>query len=382
VDAGRVNPTRRADRATLAGRACSSSVRMRVLVCVAGCVLALAAFPAASSAMVKAFWGPTEVNGQSAFPIYQDLGVDVFQWALQWNNVATARPANPTDPNDPAYKWPPEIDAIIQQAQQYGMSVLLLVQGTPKWANAGQGPQLTPADPNDYANFVAAAAQRYPQVKRWMIWGEPCSARTYQPITAQPLGKPLTATQKRQPQTYAALLDAAYGALKGVSPSNIVIGGDSWSVCDIRPLDWVKYLKLPDGRRPRMDYYGHNPFTSILPPPPRYHIIDFRNLSELNDAVQKYLSPATGKRIPLWLSEFTLPTGPDTEFDFRYSLAGQAKEIKSTFKEARHLRTASYGWIFLQDTPPGNPVNDRHTGGLLRADGSKKPGYFAYKRAG
>jgi hypothetical protein len=357
-------------------------MRKNVLLAVLACVLALGAYPASASALVKAFWGPDQINGQSAFPIYQDLGVGVFQQILSWSDIATSRPANPTDPNDPAYNWPPQIDYDIQQAEAHNIQVLLMPMNTPPWANGGQPPRLTPTDPTDYANFVTAAAKRYPQVKHWMIWGEPCSARNYQPITIQPIGKPLTPAQKLQPQSYAVLLDDAYGALKAVSPSNIVIGGDSWSVCDIRPLEWVKYLKLPDGRRPRMDLYGHNPFTffSKRATPPRYGIMDFPALPRLQAAINRYLEPATGKAIHLWLSEFTLPTGRDTEFNFHYSEARQAQLIRSTFAEARRLHTASYGWIFLEDTPAGNPPDDRHRGGLLRADGSKKPGYAVFKR--
>src|SRR5256885_5583691 len=57
----------------------------------------------------------------------------------------------------------------------------------------------------------------------------------------------------RSVQRYAVILDAAYGALKGIDPSNVVIGGNTWSVCDIRPLDWVRYLRLPNGDPPRLD---------------------------------------------------------------------------------------------------------------------------------
>jgi hypothetical protein len=359
---------------------------MRTLIAISLATLLLgvaAPAPTSAGAMVKAFWGPTEIGGQSAFPTYQDLGVGVYQMSLRWDSVAPTRPANPTDPNDPAYNWPPEIDDAIQQSQSHGMQVLLMVLGTPAWANSGRVWQFTPDNPADYANFVTAASKRYPQVKRWMIWGEPCKEQNYQPLTGQPYGKPLTAEQKRQPQTYAALLDASYGALKAVSPSNVVIGGNSWSVCGIRPLDWVKYLKLPGGGRPRMDLYGHNPFTffSRSTQPPSYHIVEFPDLPRLQSYIDRYLQQPGGKPIRLWLSEFTLPTGPDTEFNFRYSEARQASLIRSTFQMARRVHAASYGWIYLQDTPADSPPDDRHRGGLLRADGSKKPGYEAFKHA-
>jgi hypothetical protein len=274
----------------------------------------------------------------------------------------------------------------MQEAQTHGIQVLLMVMDTPRWANGNQQPRVTPTDPQDYANFVAAAAKRYPAAKRWMIWGEPCKGANYEPITPQPVGAPLTAEQKLQPQGYALLLDDAYAALKAVDPNNIVIGGNSWTVCDIRPLDWIRYLKLPDGRRPRMDLYGHNPFTNFTKKgvpgrnPPNSGFIDFPELPKLERYIAKYLQQGS-KPIRVWLSEFTLATGPDTEFDAHYTERLQAQLIKSTFKMARKAHTASYGWIFLQDTPATSPPDDLHSGGLIRANGARKPGYYAFKRA-
>jgi hypothetical protein len=52
---------------------------------------------------LKSIWGPVEMpNGSSAFDVYKRLGVRVFQIQLNWRTTATARPAHPTDPNDPA----------------------------------------------------------------------------------------------------------------------------------------------------------------------------------------------------------------------------------------------------------------------------------------
>ena len=65
------------------------------------------------------------------------------------------------------------------------------------------------------------------------------------------------------PHNYAQILDASYGALKSVSPANLVIGGNTFLSAGtnvIYPYQWIKYLTLPDGSRPRLDMYGHNPY--------------------------------------------------------------------------------------------------------------------------
>ena len=85
----------------------------------------------------KAFWGPTEVDGKSQFPIYKDLGVTIYQMAAFWSSVAPTPPADPRDPNDPAYDWPENVDYAIAQAKQHHMKVLIMLIGAPEWANGG-----------------------------------------------------------------------------------------------------------------------------------------------------------------------------------------------------------------------------------------------------
>jgi hypothetical protein len=50
---------------------------------------------------------------------------------------------------------------------------------------------------------------------------------------------------------YAAILDDSYGALKGVSARNLVIGGGTFTTGDISALNWLKNLRLSDGKAPR-----------------------------------------------------------------------------------------------------------------------------------
>jgi hypothetical protein len=64
---------------------------------------------------------------------------------------------------------------------------------------------------------------------------------------------------------YARVLDAAYGALKQVERDNVVIGGMTLSGGFTVPPVWIKQMRLPGGRPPRMDWYGHNPFERRTP---------------------------------------------------------------------------------------------------------------------
>src|SRR3954467_162012 len=204
------------------------------------------------------------------------------------------------------------------------MKQLIEVSKTPSWASGNSDPRYLPTDPADYTNFLIAASRRYPSVRYWMIWSEACSQNRLQPITPQDFGTPVTADARSQPRAYAALLDASYATLKGITPDNVVIGGNSWAVCGIRPIDWAHYLKTPDGRRPRMDLWGHNPYVVYNPHklPDDWKVTDIYHLPELQAAIDKYFGKRP--RIGLFLSEFTMPTAPDVEFPLYTSERGQA----------------------------------------------------------
>ena len=106
----------------------------RAFVCL---LIALAIVPAAAAEPTrkKSIWGPIEHNGVSQFPIYRELGVGIIQTAVAWSSVAPTRPQNPTDPADPAYLWPAEIDVAVAEGARHGISVSILLNGAPGWAN-------------------------------------------------------------------------------------------------------------------------------------------------------------------------------------------------------------------------------------------------------
>jgi len=214
-----------------------------------------------------------------------------------------------------------------------------------------------------------------------MIWGEPSRSNNFKPFVKQPLGKRITAAQKRAPRRYARLLDAAYGQLKAQRRSNLVIGGNTYVTGEVRPGAWMRAMTLPDGRPPRMDLYGHNPFSfrnpSLRNPPSDQ--VDFSDLGRFGRDVQRVLGTPRRKTIRLFLSEFTLPTAEDREFNFHVSPRTQAKWIANAFKIGRSVKSiAALGWIHLYDEPP-DPARPVSTGGLITYDGERKPGYAAFR---
>jgi hypothetical protein len=281
----------------------------------------------------KAIWGPVEVNGVSQFPIYSDLGVGIYQYALSWAEIATARPQTARDPGDPVYRWP----------------------------------------------------RRYPTVRYWMIWGEPSKASRFMPLV-KAMGRTLRPRQMRGPQLYARMLDRAYGALKHEARNDLVIGGNTWTGGEVVPLNFLRAMKLPNGRRPRMDLYGHNPFTlrepNLANGPLGYGMADFSELDALTRWLDRYgYRNPRGRRLRVFISEFVLPTDHvSLDFSFWLSRDTQAKWLKRALAITRRFhRIYTLGYLGLYDDPPrgdGLQVNR----GLIDQTGRKKPAYRVFKR--
>ena len=343
---------------------------------------ALAAAPAGAAVTTKkAIWGPIERDGVSQFPVYADLGVGIYQTTLQWDQVAPSRPASPRDPADPAYRWPTEVDRAVQLGAPHGIAVSLVVIGAPGWANGGRSWRWAPQRPEDFADFVEAARRRYPAVRHWMIWNEPTKASNFQPLKSD-RGRPLRGTAAlRGPRLYARMLDAAYVRLKRISRRNLVIGGNTFTVGTVRPLHFVRALRLPNGRRPRMDLWGHNAFTAREPDlrrrPVGGGIADFSDLDTLAAHLDRYQR----RGLRLFVSEFTLTSDhPNHEFNFYVTRATQARWITQALRITRSWRRIyTFGYLGLYDDPV-RPGGDQVERGLIERSGKRKPAYEAFKR--
>ncbi len=343
-------------------------------------VLTLLSFTSsfARASATKAMWGPAVHDGASLFPTYRELGVKIYEDRLRWSEIAPSRPRVSRNPNDRAYVWPIEVTKAVAEAKRYHMRVALQIIDAPKWANGGKPSNWVPTNPQDYANFAIAAAKRYPSVHLWMIWGEPSRAPDFEPLDPAKPFERLNSHQRSAPHRYARILDAAYGALKSVSRSNIVIGGMTYTTGEISTQQWIENLRLPDGKPPRLDMYGHNPFSFRAPnlsnPPSPDQQIDFSDLGRLSKLVDRFLSRPGNPDPRLFISEWTVPTAVDLEFNFYVEPFLQAQWITDGLRAAQSLPSIyAVGWIPLYDEPPES------YGGLFYTNGEKKPGYFAWK---
>jgi hypothetical protein len=129
-------------------------------------VLVITAGAAQSSAASRSLVYPSKCindapshSGQPIFRELRSLGVRVWSGGISWAAIAPTRPATPTSPDDPAYRWPKDLDRLLNQARANGIEPVLLVNGFPGWSNGGRDSSWAPLNPQDYANFMAAAVR-------------------------------------------------------------------------------------------------------------------------------------------------------------------------------------------------------------------------------
>jgi hypothetical protein len=349
----------------------------RVLTSAALTLLAALAIGVPAHGAEKAIWGPTTLpDGSSAFSLYRVLGIDTLQLTVNWSTVARSRPASPTDPADPAYRWPAQFDSAVRNADRYRIRLAFLVSQTPAWANGGKAVQWAPSDPQAYADFLTAASRRYPSVRRWMIWGEPNRVDRFLPNRpGSDIG----------PRTYARLLDAAYAALKRQSPHNIVIGGMTWTGGAITPAIFIRDMLLASGRPPRLDWFGHNPFPFRFPDlrntpvPGGYR--DMSDIDTFGREIDKLYRRPKDRPLPLWLSEFLVQSDRGSRvFATFVSRQQQARWLTAAYRIAddQRRRVVGLGWLDLLDEPA---VPQNALWGLLTYDLRPKPSFFAMQSA-
>ncbi|MBA2505541.1 MAG: hypothetical protein H0V29_06290 [Thermoleophilaceae bacterium] len=335
-----------------------------ILACL--CVLAL---PAGANAGIKSIWGPATLpDGSSAFPLYKKLGVEDVQWVVPWTSVAPTKPANPRDPADPAYSWGPDLDFVMAEAARHRIQVTLILNTAPGWANGGRGSNFGPLNAADFGDFAFAASKKYPSVRRFSVWSEAGRPSNFAPM---PEGK------RSGPRAFAKVVDAGYVGLMQANRRNVVIAGASDTAGDVRPAQFVKWMKLPNGKSPRFHWWSHNAFSARFPEikdKPFKSAPFARDLNDI-DTFIKEVRRHHGKKKKLWISEYGIQTDqPSSVFNFFVSRRVQARWLSATYRLVRRAPyVAGLGWYRLLDD--GDQRWGLYTGSM-----QAKPAATAFKR--
>jgi len=225
------------------------------------------------------------------------LGVDVVRYALRWDLIATKRPTQPRWSGDPAYQWG-AADGVLKGLRAHGISAVADLRFAQEWANGGKRPNWLPENGADFASFAAAAQNRFPWVRDWLIWNEPNKAGFAQPVS---------------PQAYVQkLLNPAYAALHGANRAVRVAGGVTGPRAGSGGMSPIAFLRGMKAAGAKLDVYAHHPYpeqprgeTPASGGCGRCATITMATLEKLLREVQRAWP---GKHI--WLTEYGYQTNP------------------------------------------------------------------------
>jgi hypothetical protein len=317
----------------------------------------------------------------SAFETLQALHTQVIRVNLYWGGntwaVANAKPANPTNPGDPAYQWG-LYDRLTRYAASSGIRVLFSIVGTPKWANHGAGKNHAPTSFTALKQFAQAAAKRYsgtyvappaqadttlapadaplPAVKLWTAWNEPNNPVFLAPQYKKVKGKwiPFSA------YNYARICNAIYSGIHTVSGEKVACGvtdprGNDNAGSSRASIDPLSFLVAAHkyGMK-KFDAYAHNPYASAGNESPRYvpkgkayRRIQMGNINVLLALIKKYYGPKH-----LWITEYGYQTNPPDKTIMGVSWSKQAADLKTAFAIARaNPRIDMMLWFLVRDQP-------------------------------
>lgn len=305
--------------------------------------------------------------------------VDVF-----WGDVAPTRPADPTDPADPAYDFS-RYDLIFQGLAERNITPIVDVYHTPAWASGGAvepaGGRLNTLAPDadDFGAFMAALATRYsgsftgpggetlPKITHFEMWNEPNLSGFLRPPGWDDASLSQDQLTDARLDTYAAMVDAGYQAVKGADPEAKVIIGvggprSSTSRTGVGAVEWLRGLAE---RKVPLDAYSQHVYPAAPPEQetdvvPSWSTIG-RFLTELD---------AFRPNVDLYITEAGYTTAATPYRDTKVTEDEQADYLTQIYSlpQLRSERIKAVVWFNLQD-------NVNWPAGLLREDGSHKPSY-------
>jgi len=304
-------------------------------------------------------------------------GVRITRVDVLWEDIAPTAPADGADPEDPAYRWH-RLDRIVDGLAARGITVILDVYRTPRWANGGRSREWAP-DLDHYERFMTALARRYDGAHRdasgtvharvglFEAWNEPNLPLFLRPQwRMQPDGTYAPAS----PAVYAAMLARAHRAVKAVQPDAWVIGvSGAPSGRDHPPggaVGIVTFIRAMAAAPPPMDAYAQHLYPALAPTA-SLAMPSYRRLPDLLAELDA-LHPG----LPLLITEMGYTTAPTPYRSVAFTEEQQAAYMGEAVDLLRaHPRVRLGMWFNLQDNPDW-------PAGLVRADGTAKPAWSVF----
>jgi Cellulase (glycosyl hydrolase family 5) len=297
----------------------------------------------------------TPAQASAAIASVRTLHANVIRIEIPW---AVFEPTGPEHVEPGPLEF---TDRLLSSATAAGIRVIMDVDDTPCWASSAPSALLAsckpkresqanawpPSNPAGYAAFVAFLAARYgSQSPAIEVWNEPDQAN--EAYFAGP----------EKPQRYAAILRAAYPAIKAASPNVQVLAGAlvGSNGAFLRELYAAGIKGYYDGLA--VHYYNLT-------------LGSLRSIREVQIA--------NGDTTPLWLDEFgwasCWPAHQIEQEQACVTEKTQALNVANTLRAVARTPWVAAAVLYkLQDSPLENF-------GLIAADGAHKPSFAAFVSA-
>jgi hypothetical protein len=280
------------------------------------------------------------------------LGVQAVRVTLDWREIEAERGA---------LDWARDGE-LLDALREEGIMPVVAIWGTPAWANGGAAANVPPRSAAAFAAFARAAAERFPWVRRWIVWNEPNQRRWLQPPS---------------PVLYVTrLLNPAAAAIKSVIPRASIAGGATaprGSTGGTSPVDFIRGMGRAGAR---LDAYAHHPHPLSPNETPftggcaRCTTISMATLERL----LRETRAAFGSRTRIWLTELGYQTNPPDRI-LGVSWARQARSVAEA-----QLRAYSAGRVdlLIQYLVRDEPSLGAWQSGLETISGRRKPASVSF----
>ncbi|WP_256977948.1 cellulase family glycosylhydrolase [Rhodococcus sp. 14-2470-1a] len=283
-------------------------------------------------------------------------GFDGVRLVVEWSEIEAERGE---------LDWS-AMDSEVDAALSAGLPILGVVTWSPTWAVPPEyalTAHPAPADPELFAAFAGAAADRYrDRITAWEVWNEPNVAATFGPSA--------------HPERYCSLLSATSRAIRAAAPDAVIVTGSTSpavdSVNSLAPATFVEALYRCAGGS-TFDAVSMHPYsTPALLSEPAAEWDSANEIARVRDVMIRYGD--TAKQI--WFTEFgapTVPTYPGVD-EMR-----QAEILVDGIETLHQLDYAGPVFVFdLRDSATADP-SPEYNYGLLRSDYTPKPAFGAVR---
>jgi polysaccharide biosynthesis protein PslG len=351
-----------------------------IFITVAALAVALVV-SSASAAVPKNFFavvegGPLHGNDPATM---KNTGVSSYRFAVRWSLV------NRSKGN---FDWS-ATDNTVSQLAAGGITPFPFLYGTPTWLSSDPGAApLSGAKKTAWVAFLKNAVRRYgpngsywsgganspfhrqcgcskdpKPIRAWQIWNEANYVNYWQ---GKPSAKEYGHLVKISHKAIASVDRRAKIVLAGLKPVKHSTKNTSWN--------FLSSMYQVRGIKKAFDATALHPYPS--------------NITELKTAIRKFHAAQRKHHdgdTPLWLTEHGWGSGDPSLSHLNKGLQGQKRLLKRSFKLILHNRKRwSIGRVFWFSWRDGGSFATGScdfckSAGLLKADGSPKPSYFAYR---